>query len=109
MMRLIINPDGLKSCIEGHIVQGSSRALSEEVAFDRTKVISVDWLSYPILDITRRRKRSHRLITAPITTGRRRRELDPSRSRRDSPRPSSTPPACACGARPLTPERLNRY
>jgi nicotinate dehydrogenase subunit B len=26
--------------------------LSEEVAFDRTKVTSTDWLSYPILDIT---------------------------------------------------------
>jgi CO/xanthine dehydrogenase Mo-binding subunit len=26
--------------------------LSEEVAFDRTKVTSVDWASYPILDIT---------------------------------------------------------
>jgi nicotinate dehydrogenase subunit B len=29
-----------------------SRTLSEEVAFDRAKVTSVDWLSYPILDIT---------------------------------------------------------
>jgi hypothetical protein len=28
------------------------RALSEEVAFDRAKVTSTDWLSYPILDIT---------------------------------------------------------
>jgi hypothetical protein len=49
---LIINPDGLRRCIEGNVVQGTSRALSEEVAFDRAKVTSVDWLSYPILDIT---------------------------------------------------------
>jgi nicotinate dehydrogenase subunit B len=49
---LIINPDGLRRCIEGNVVQGTSRALSEEVAFDRTKVTSTDWLSYPILDIT---------------------------------------------------------
>ena len=49
---LIINPDGLRRCIEGNIVQGTSRALSEEVAFDRAKVTSTDWLSYPILDIT---------------------------------------------------------
>ncbi len=49
---LIINPDGLSRCIEGNIVQGTSRALSEEVAFDRAKVTSTDWLSYPILDIT---------------------------------------------------------
>jgi nicotinate dehydrogenase subunit B len=33
-------------------VQGTSRALSEEVGFDRAKVTSTDWLSYPILDIT---------------------------------------------------------
>src|SRR5271167_1847388 len=49
---LIINPDGLRRCIEGNVVQGTSRALSEEVGFDRAKVTSVDWLSYPILDIT---------------------------------------------------------
>jgi CO/xanthine dehydrogenase Mo-binding subunit len=49
---LIINPDGLRRCIEGNVVQGTSRALSEEVAFDRAKVTSTDWLSYPILDIT---------------------------------------------------------
>jgi nicotinate dehydrogenase subunit B len=49
---LIINPEGLKRCIEGNVVQGTSRALSEEVAFDRARVTSVDWLSYPILDIT---------------------------------------------------------
>jgi nicotinate dehydrogenase subunit B len=49
---LIINPEGLKRCIEGNVVQGTSRALSEKVAFDRAKVTSVDWASYPILDIT---------------------------------------------------------
>jgi CO/xanthine dehydrogenase Mo-binding subunit len=49
---LIINPDGLRHCIEGNVVQGTSRALSEEVTFDRAKVTSVDWTSYPILDIT---------------------------------------------------------
>ncbi|HWZ67068.1 MAG TPA: molybdopterin cofactor-binding domain-containing protein, partial [Stellaceae bacterium] len=49
---LIVNPDGLRRCIEGNVVQGTSRALFEEVAFDRAKVTSTDWLSYPILDIT---------------------------------------------------------
>jgi CO/xanthine dehydrogenase Mo-binding subunit len=49
---LVINPDGLKRCIEGNVVQGTSRTLSEEVAFDPAKVTSIDWLSYPILDIT---------------------------------------------------------
>ncbi|HXX09686.1 MAG TPA: molybdopterin cofactor-binding domain-containing protein [Pseudolabrys sp.] len=48
----IINPDGLVKCIEGNIVQGVSRTLWEEVTFDRKTVTSVDWVSYPILDIT---------------------------------------------------------
>ena len=48
----IINPDGLVKCIEGNIVQGISRTLWEEVTFDRKAVTSVDWLTYPILDIT---------------------------------------------------------
>jgi nicotinate dehydrogenase subunit B len=49
---LIINPDGLKRAIEGNIVQGTSRTLWEEVKFDPRNVTSVDWLTYPILDIT---------------------------------------------------------
>lgn len=48
----IIDPDGLVKCIEGNIVQGVSRTLWEEVTFDRKAVTSVDWVSYPILDIT---------------------------------------------------------
>ena len=48
---LIVNPGGLRHCIEGNIVQGTSRALWEEVRFDGKGVTSVDWLSYPILDI----------------------------------------------------------
>ena len=39
-------------CVEGNIVQGVSRTLWEEVTFDRKSVTSVDWLTYPILDIT---------------------------------------------------------
>jgi len=33
-------------------VQSTSRTLWEEVRFDRSAVTSVDWLTYPILDIT---------------------------------------------------------
>jgi nicotinate dehydrogenase subunit B len=47
----IINPDGLVKCIEGNIVQGVSRTLWEEVTFDSKMVTSVDWITYPILDI----------------------------------------------------------
>jgi nicotinate dehydrogenase subunit B len=48
----IINPDGIKHAIEGNVVQGISRTLWEEVKFDNKSVTSVDWLTYPILDIT---------------------------------------------------------
>jgi nicotinate dehydrogenase subunit B len=48
----IINPDGLMHTIEGNIVQGVSRTLWEEVKFDASNVTSVDWMTYPILDIT---------------------------------------------------------
>jgi CO/xanthine dehydrogenase Mo-binding subunit len=48
----IINPDGLAMAIEGNIVQGVSRTLWEEVKFDNKTVTSVDWLTYPILDMT---------------------------------------------------------
>jgi nicotinate dehydrogenase subunit B len=46
---LIINPDALRAQIEGCILQTLSRALFEEVTFDRARVTSVDWASYPIL------------------------------------------------------------
>jgi nicotinate dehydrogenase subunit B len=47
----IINPDGLHNTIENNIVQGVSRALYEEVLFDKKTVTSVDWLTYQILDV----------------------------------------------------------
>src|SRR5207249_7805549 len=46
---LIVNPDGLKNQVEGCIVQTLSRALHEEVKFDRSRVTTVDWASYPVL------------------------------------------------------------
>jgi nicotinate dehydrogenase subunit B len=46
---LIINPNGITNQLEGNMIQAASRALKEEVTFDRTHVTSVDWASYPIL------------------------------------------------------------
>jgi len=46
---LVINPGALRAQIEGNILQTLSRTLHEEVAFDRARVTSVDWASYPIL------------------------------------------------------------
>jgi CO/xanthine dehydrogenase Mo-binding subunit len=48
----IINPLGLERCIEGGIMQGISRTLWEETRFDNKSVTSIDWITYPILDIT---------------------------------------------------------
>ena len=44
----VVNPDGLRNQIEGGMVQAASWALYEEVAFDRERITSVDWRSYPI-------------------------------------------------------------
>jgi CO/xanthine dehydrogenase Mo-binding subunit len=46
---LVINPDALRTQVEGNILQTLSRTLHEEVKFDRARVTSVDWASYPIL------------------------------------------------------------
>jgi nicotinate dehydrogenase subunit B len=48
----IINPGLLHNVIEGNVIQATSRSLWEQVRFDRQKVTSVDWATYPILDIT---------------------------------------------------------
>ena len=45
----IINPDGLTNQIEGGIIQGVSWTLKEEVKFDRQRILTRDWRSYPIL------------------------------------------------------------
>jgi nicotinate dehydrogenase subunit B len=46
---LIINPDGLRNQIEGNVIQGISRALIEEVAFNGTGVTSLLWSTYPVV------------------------------------------------------------
>jgi CO/xanthine dehydrogenase Mo-binding subunit len=44
-----VNPDGIRNQTEGGIVQSISWTLFEEVTFDRTRITSRDWSSYPIL------------------------------------------------------------
>jgi nicotinate dehydrogenase subunit B len=46
---LMINPGCVQAQLEGNIIQTLSRTLHEEVTFDRQRVTSVDWASYPIL------------------------------------------------------------
>lgn len=45
----IVNPDGVRNQIEGGAVQSTSWTLKERVRFDRTRITSVDWETYPIL------------------------------------------------------------
>jgi CO/xanthine dehydrogenase Mo-binding subunit len=45
---LIVNPEALRGTVQANLVQSLSRALKEEVTFDRTHVTSSDWNSYPV-------------------------------------------------------------
>jgi CO/xanthine dehydrogenase Mo-binding subunit len=45
----VSNPDGLKNQLEGGALQGMSRALLEEVAWDDHNVTTVDWRTYRTL------------------------------------------------------------
>jgi CO/xanthine dehydrogenase Mo-binding subunit len=44
-----VNPDGIRNQIEGGILQSASWTLYESVGFDKTRITSRDWRSYPIL------------------------------------------------------------
>jgi len=46
---IIVNPNGLSNQIEGNVIQGSSRALMEEVDFNTAGVKNTNWNSYPII------------------------------------------------------------
>ena len=45
----IINPDGLANQMEGGVIQSTSWTLKESVSFNRERVTTHDWASYPIL------------------------------------------------------------
>jgi CO/xanthine dehydrogenase Mo-binding subunit len=47
----VSNPDGLRNQIEGGVLQGTSRALGEEITWDDRKVTSIDWRSYKTLPV----------------------------------------------------------
>jgi CO/xanthine dehydrogenase Mo-binding subunit len=47
-----INPDGVANQIEGGAIQATSWVLKEAVRFDRTRIVSDTWETYPILRFT---------------------------------------------------------
>ncbi len=48
---LMINPAGVQHQIHGNVIQSTSRALKESVAFDAAGVIPTEWGGYPILTL----------------------------------------------------------
>src|SRR5438094_2439143 len=46
---LMINPEGVRHQIHGNVIQSTSRALMEEVSFDRNSVTAREWVAYPII------------------------------------------------------------
>ena len=46
---LVVNPGAVRNQIEGGVIQSISRALKEEVRFNRSRVTTLDWASYPII------------------------------------------------------------
>jgi nicotinate dehydrogenase subunit B len=46
---LVVNPDGARNQLSGGAVQSTSWTTLERVRFDRRRVTSADWESYPIL------------------------------------------------------------
>lgn len=48
---IVVNPLWLRRTIEGNIIHAVSRTLHEEVQFTPERVTSVDWISYPILEM----------------------------------------------------------
>jgi CO/xanthine dehydrogenase Mo-binding subunit len=48
----VINPDGVINQVEGGAVQSTSWATRERVTFDRARITSVNWDTYPVLRFT---------------------------------------------------------
>jgi CO/xanthine dehydrogenase Mo-binding subunit len=49
---MVINPRTLEGVVESNILMALSRTRHEEVRFDESRVRSVDWQTYPILDMS---------------------------------------------------------
>jgi CO/xanthine dehydrogenase Mo-binding subunit len=63
----MVNPDGVANQVEGGVLQTVSRTLMEAVTWDRSKVTSVDWATYPIMRFGQAPKVEVALIDRPGT------------------------------------------
>ena len=62
-----INPDGVANQIEGGAIQATSWTLKEAVRFDRTRVLSDAWETYPILRFSEVPQVEVKIISDPDT------------------------------------------
>jgi CO/xanthine dehydrogenase Mo-binding subunit len=61
----VINPDGVINQVEGGAVQSASWTLREQVRFDRHRITSASWDTYPILRFTETPEVMVRVMDAP--------------------------------------------
>src|SRR5215468_451364 len=61
----VINPDGVINQVEGGAVQSASWATRERVTFDRARITSVSWDTYPVLRFTEVPEVVVRIAAAP--------------------------------------------
>ncbi len=61
----VSNPDGLRNQTEGGILQGMSRALVEEVTWDKKRVTSIDWETYRSLHLDYEMPRVETVFVTP--------------------------------------------
>ena len=103
-----MNPDGARNQIEGGAVQATSWTLLERVRFDRRRITSTTWESYPILHVLRRRREVD--VSSSPSDGNPSRRGRRGRAGPDRRRHRATPLAAALGVRvrdlPLTPEAI---
>jgi nicotinate dehydrogenase subunit B len=61
----VVNPDGVRNQIEGGATQATSWTIKERVRFDRTRVTSVDWETYPILRFSEAPQVDVEIVSSP--------------------------------------------
>ena len=61
----VVNPDGVRNQIEGGATQATSWTLKERVRFDRRRVTSDDWESYPILRFSEAPRIDVQIVSSP--------------------------------------------
>jgi len=60
----VINPDGVINQVEGGAVQSTSWAIRERVTFDRARITSLSWDTYPVLRFTEVPEVAVRIVTS---------------------------------------------